>query len=70
MYFPVDSQDNAEYDDRELVTVLHVMETIMDRGGFDHVLWCGDFNYDPRRNTRFTETIRNFLQRINLSSVW
>ena len=42
----------------------------MDKGGYDHVLWCGDFNFDPRRHTAFTEIVRDFLQRFNISSVW
>ena len=50
--------------------MLHDMETIMNKGGYDHVLWCGDFNFDPRRNTRFVEIIRDFLQRINISTAW
>ena len=42
----------------------------MEKGGFDHVLWGGNFNYDPVRNTNFTQTGRMFLQCCGISTVW
>ena len=68
-YLPTDPQD-GNFDDRELLAVQQKMETIMDKGGFDHVLWGGDLNYDPVRNTNFTQTFRMFMQRCDISTVW
>ena len=66
-YFPTDPQDGI-FDDRELVCVLQEIESIMDKGGYDHVLWGGDINYDPTRNTTFTEIVRMSLQVLYISA--
>ena len=68
-YFPTDSQ-TLQFDNTELVGLLEEAERIMDTNEFDHVIWSGDFNFDPRRQSGFAITVSSFLERIGLVSVW
>ena len=42
----------------------------MDRTEFDNVLWGGDLNWDPMRDTGFSETMARFMEKIGFVSVW
>ena len=68
-YFPTDPQTPA-LNDNELSDVLIELERIMDTAQFDHVLLNGDINYDPSRQSAFARAVREWLQRVNLYSVW
>ena len=68
-YFPTDP--GGEYfNEEELSELLNEIENIMDKAEFDDILWNGDLNYDPSRNSGFVRYIRRFLNRIGLVSVW
>ena len=45
-------------------------ENILDAEEFDHVLWSGDLNWDPSRNSGFSLTVEAFMSRIGLHSAW
>ena len=68
-YFPTDPQ-TMNYDSTELSEVLAEVERILDSAEFDHVLWNGDLNWDPRRRSGFSVTISTFMERIGLVSAW
>ena len=53
-----------------MFSLLKEAEDIMDKTEFNHVLWCGDFNWDPSRDTGFSGAVRSFIERIGLVSVW
>ena len=42
----------------------------MDDTEYDDVILAGDINWDNRRNSGFSEAMRNFVTRIGLKSVW
>ena len=42
----------------------------MDIATFDDVLWTGDLNWDMDRQTGFSDTMRRFVDRLGLTSVW
>ena len=68
-YFPTDPQ-TLEYDDSELVGVLDEIEAILDKNDFDDCIIGGDLNFDTSRRSGFTRTVRDFLSRLGLFSVW
>ena len=68
-YLPNDPQ-TQEFDDNELLSVLTEIENILDNHEFDDCIWQGDLNWDPRRLSGFSFTLRQFLERIGLVSVW
>ena len=68
-YFPTDPQ-TPNFDDTELLKLLHEVENIMDSQEFDHVIINGDINYDPRRQSSFAITVSSFLDRLGLHSAW
>ena len=68
-YFPTDPQ-TVQYDDGELVEVLNELEYILDNNEFDDCIIGGDLNYDSIRTSGFSRTVRNFMTRLGLSSVW
>ena len=68
-YFPTDPQ-TLQYDDSELVQVLNEIENILDNNEFDDCLIGGDLNFDPSRISGFANTVRNFMSRLGISSVW
>ena len=61
---------NFIFNDEELIEVLTEVENIMDRTEFDNVLWGGDLNWDPMRDTGFSETMARFMEKIGFVSVW
>ena len=68
-YSPTDPQ-TINFDDTELLELLHEVESIMDSQEFDHVLWNGDHNWDPRRRSGFSTTVSTFLERLGIHSAW
>ena len=68
-YLPTDPQ-TAVYDEAELLEVLAQIEAVLDTTEYDDVLICGDMNWDMSRQTGFAMTVRRFLDRLNLHSVW
>ena len=68
-YSPTDPQ-TINFDDTELLEMLNEVESIMDTQEFDHVLWNGDINWDPRRNSGFSTTVSTYLLRLGIHSAW
>ena len=68
-YLPNDPQ-TIRYNDEELVVVLNAIEKILDTANFDDVIWTGDLNWDMERNTGFSDTMKRFMDRLSLHSVW
>ena len=68
-YFPTDSQ-LVNSDDTELLNTLRDIEKVMDDTEYDDVIIGGDLNWDNRRDSGFSQVMRDFLSRIGLKSVW
>ena len=68
-YFPTDPQ-TLQYDDSELISVLDEMEKILDNNEFDDCLIGGDLNFDNSRGSGFTKTVRDFMSRVGICSIW
>ena len=68
-YFPTDSQ-MINFDDTELLNTLRDIEQVMDDAEYDDVILGGDLNWDNRRDSGFSQTMRDFVSRIGLKSVW
>ena len=68
-YFPTDP-GTITFDDRELMEVLNAIEGILDTAQFDDVLLAADMNWDLSRQTGFALSVRQFLNRVNLCSIW
>ena len=68
-YFPTDPGTVA-YNSDELQSVLSEIERVMDTSEFDDVVICADMNWDMSRQTGFCLVVRQFLDRVNLSSLW
>ena len=69
-YSPTDPQLVGHYDDRDLQELLSEVEEILTNELFDDVIWGSDLNWDPSRATYFSRTMKNFLDRLGLVSVW
>ena len=50
--------------------MLSEVEQILDNTEFDDVVWCGDLNWEMSRQTGFSVTMRRFLDRLGLISLW
>ena len=50
--------------------MLNEIERILDNSEYDDVLWCGDINWEMSRQTGFSLTVRRFLDRLGLTSLW
>ena len=73
VYLPTDTRERrGEFDDTELLQVLSDIEQLMDnnQNSFDHALICGDWNFDPSRQSGFAEIVREFNVRCGLVSTW
>ena len=68
-YFPTDPK-TVVFKDDELLEVLNELERIMDTTQFDDVMMAADMNWDMSRQSGFALTVRRFLDRIGLSSLW
>ena len=69
VYFPTDPQ-TANFNDTDLLKLLHEIKNVMDSHEFDHVMLNGDINWDPSQQTGFSNTVSAFLQRLGLHSAW
>lgn len=68
-YLPCDPQ-KQQFDDTELLETIASVESIISTSSECEVLWCGDLNYDERRDNHFTRTVAAALRRLGLTSVW
>ena len=68
-YLPNDPL-TVEFNETELLVVLTEIEQILDSAHYDDVLWCGDLNWEMSRQTGFSLTVRSFLDRLGLVSLW
>ena len=68
-YLPNDPL-TVEFNEDDLQLVLTEIEQILDNTQYDDVLWCGDLNWEMSRQTGFSVTVRTFLDRLGLISLW
>ena len=68
-YLPIDHR-TIVFDDTELLAVLNDIETLLDNTQYNDILISADMNWDMSRQTGFAVTVRTFLDRLNLCSVW
>ena len=52
------------------VELLNEVKSIIEKSGCTDVIWNGDMNWDPARNTGFSNTVRNFVDRLGLVPLW
>ena len=52
-YFPTDPQPLA-FDDSELMEVLGELAKMIENTDYTYIVWNGDINWDPRRNSGFS----------------
>ena len=57
-------------DEPELTDVLDKLEYILDNNAYDDCIMGGDFNFDPSRSTGFVNSVKEFLAKVGLLSVW
>ena len=58
------------FNDEELSAVLNEIENILDNNDFDDCILGGDFNFDNRRISGYANSIRDFLSKLGIISVW
>ena len=58
------------FNDNELLEVLQEVEMILDSSDFDDCIWQGDMNWDMSRQSGFSKTMKQFMERLGLISVW
>ena len=46
------------------------METIINSVSHTEIVWAGDLNWDPGRNSMFSRIMREFVEKIGLVSLW
>ena len=68
-YFPTDPR-TVIFNDTELLKVLSEIVRIMDTNQFDDIMISGDLNWDMSRQSGFALTVRRFLDRVGLVSLW
>ena len=68
-YFPTDPQ-TIVFDDSELVEVLGELTRIIETTDYDDIVWNGDLNWHPSRNTGFSKEVKRFVDRTGLVPVW
>ena len=69
-YMPTDPQTVGQYDAAELMEVLREVEDIMTNNDFNDVVWAGDLNWHVERNSHFSHIMKNFVDRMELVSLW
>ena len=69
VYFPTDSQ-TEDFDDSELMEVFKAVTRVFEKTDCTDIVLNGDLNWDPSRNTGFSVSVKNFLESLNLVSVW
>ena len=68
-YFPCDPQTD-NFDDAELVSLLADIQTLIVQSQCAHVLLAGDLNCHFNRYSRFTTTVQEFMDEIDLKLLW
>ena len=68
-YFPTDPQTLA-FDDSELMEVLGELTKIIENTDYTDIVWNGDINWDPRRNSGFSREVKSFVDRTGLVPLW
>ena len=68
-YFPVDSRKDND-DCEELEKCLSQIRSILNINSFDHLLFVGDQNCDPSRNTNHVKLINDLLEESQLYDLW
>ena len=56
VYMPTDPR-LQQFDETELLGTLTDIESIIGSSTFDDLILGGDWNFDPRRNTRFCQVL-------------
>ena len=69
VYMPTDPQLQV-IDETDLMEITAEIESIIATSVFNDILLGGDWNYDPRRNTRFCRFLSDFFDKNNLRSIW
>ena len=67
---PTDPQTKASYDDTELQELLVEVETILSSSTYNDVLWSGDMNWDMKRDSKFSNIMRDFVEKMGLVTLW
>ena len=68
-YLPTDPQ-TLQFNDTELLEAQNTIEDILDNNIYDDCIIGGDFNFDPSRLSGFATSMKDFLSRLGLFSVW
>lgn len=68
VYCPTDP-GTKDFDDLELLNVLHDLENIIENSDHDDILLGGDLNWDPSRITGFADTMKRWTDKFGLISV-
>ena len=69
-YMPTDPQIVVEYDTTELLEILREVENIISNTRFNDIVWVGDLNWHMGRNSYFSSTMKNLVERMELVSLW
>ena len=69
VYMPTDPR-LQQFDETEILETLADIESIIFNSVFDDIIIGGDWNFDPRRNTRFCRILKEFFDKNELKSIW
>ena len=69
IYLPTDPQ-TVDFDDSELLDVLHELTNIIEVTEYTDILINGDLNWDPKRSTGFSKSVKSFVEKTGLVSLW
>ena len=67
-YLPTDPM-LLNYDDTELLETLAEVESVIINAKCSDILWSGDLNWDFSRNTKFSKTVKSFIDKVGLVKV-
>ena len=68
-YLPTDPQ-TVEFDDTELLEVLHEVAKIIETESYTDIVWNGDLNWDPKRCSGFSSVVKAFIGKLGLVPLW
>ena len=69
-YLPTDPLTIGQYDNTELLSVLEEVDSIFADNIFNEVIWGSDLNWDMARNSHFSKTMNDYVQKLGLVSLW
>ena len=69
-YLPTDPQNIRQFDDTELQSCLSEVENIVTNTSHTDIVWGSDLNWDMTRNSRFSQIVSGFMEKLNLVSLW